>query len=155
MTEKELNEIIKFTKQEITVDVLENICEHIYQLKNEAADLEKRRKAANNEKETFQQGLKILMEKLEIDSYPSKSGTISKRDESKYRLLPDDESRNAFFKYLKDKEIFETMISINSRTLQSFVKQEVELLENEGKFGVLPDGIEETDVHTVFSLRKK
>lgn len=141
-------------KEEITVDLLEKVAHNCYEYKKIAADFKKLHSKMNAEKEKWQAVLGILMDKLEVDKYSSKSGSISRSEQPNYRLPQDDDSRNKFFNYLKEKGSYDTMITINSKTLQSFVKQEVELAEQDDNFGFLPDGIEETEYRTVFSLRK-
>lgn len=154
MEQQTIDEINKLSKEEITVDVLERVSKACYDYKKQASEFDKQKKEANIQKDVVQELLGNLMDKLEITSYKSKSGTISKNEQPNYRLPQDDDSRKKFFSYLKEKGVYDTMITINSRSLQSYIKQEVELMELDGKFDELPDGIEETEYRTVYSLRK-
>lgn len=149
-----LEELKSLEKDQITVDVLEKLAAKCYALREEKAEIKKASTKKEAELKDHQIAMGVLMDKLEIDSYRSKSGTISKREEANYRLPQDDSSRKAFFAYLKEREVFDTMITVNSKTLQSFVKQEVALKELDGEFDSLPPGIEETQYHTVYSMRK-
>lgn len=146
--------IKELPKEEITVDLLEQIAFNCYAYKKLAADLDKQKKEATAKKEEMQEIMGHLMEVLDVTSYKSKSGTITKTEQPNYRLPQDDDSRKKFFSYLKEKGLYDQLITVNSRSLQSFVKQEVELAEAEDNFGFLPDGIEETEYRTVYSLRK-
>ena len=154
MENSQIEKLRALPKEEITMVVLEEVTKACYDFKKEASEFDKLKKEANINKDVVQSLLGDLMDKLEITSYKSKSGTISKKEEPNYRLPQDDDSRKKFFSYLKEKGVYDTMITINSRSLQSYIKQEVELMENEDIFGELPDGIEETEYRTVYSLRK-
>lgn len=141
-------------KEEITVDIIEKVANNCYGYKKIATELDKQKKEMTANKEEMQDLMGHIMDLLEVTSYKSKSGTITKREEPNYRLPQDDDSRKKFFAYLKEKGLYDQLITVNSRSLQSFVKQEVELAEAENNFGFLPDGIEETEYRTVYSLRK-
>lgn len=150
----DLEEINKLTKEAITVDVLNNVAQYCYGWKQRASELDKVKKEANIEKDIHLEVFGNLLDKLEITSFKTNFGSVSKTEQPNYRLPQDDDSRKKFFSYLKEKGVYDTMITINSRSLQSYVKQEVELSELDGNFDVLPDGIEETEYRTVYSLRK-
>lgn len=149
-----ISSIKELPKEEITVALLEQVAFNCYAFKNLASNLDKKKKEATANKEEMQELMGHLMDLLEVTSYKSKSGTITKSEQPNYRLPQDDDSRKKFFSYLKEKGLYDQLITVNSRSLQSFVKQEVELAEAEDNFGFLPDGIEETEYRTVYSLRK-
>lgn len=149
------SKIKELTKEEITVELLEAIAENSFKLKALHAQVKKEQTVLNSLKEEQLGYLKHLMDVLDLgSSYRSKYGTVSVSEVPNYRLPQDDESRAKFFGYLKDKGVYDSMINVNSKTLQSFVKQEIDLAEDEGNFDFLPDGIEETEYRTKFSLRK-
>lgn len=64
------------------------------------------------------------------------------------------EAKEAFFDYLRGQGIFEDMVSVNSRTLQSWVRQEIEAKKEEGLRDFVPPGLEPPDIVETISLRK-
>jgi len=150
----DFSEIKTLTKEDVKVSLLEELAFNCYSYKNLASNLEKEKNKITAEKEKFQELMGYLMDLLEIKSYKSKSGTITKSDQPNYRLPQDDSSRNAFFAYLKERGVYDSMITVNANTLKSYIKAEVELAEAEGNIGFIPAGIEETEYRTVYSLRK-
>lgn len=65
------------------------------------------------------------LEALGRSSYDSPYGKISR--ETRYSVkLPQGEDKEKFFAYLKEKGVFEDMVHMNSRTLQTFYRAEME-----------------------------
>lgn len=60
------------------------------------------------------------------DSYKSNVGTMGWREEITYKLSHDEDIRNHFFEYLKDKGVYDSMRTIHSQTLNAFCKRERE-----------------------------
>lgn len=65
------------------------------------------------------------------DNYQSKFGLISIVRTSSVALPKTPEDRAEFFGYLKDKGLFDSMISVNSQTLNSWFRQEYEIAQEE------------------------
>lgn len=139
---------------EITVKELEEKIERAFELKKEWQEIKKKQTEKNQELVELQGEIGVILEGLEMTSYKSKAGLFMIQEQVNYRLPQDDESRSAFFNYLKEKGVYDQMIGINSQRLQSFVKAEVELAEREEDFDFLPDGIQKSEVYTKYSMRK-
>ena len=65
------------------------------------------------------------LESLGRSSYDSPYGKISREVRFSVKL-PQGEDKAKFFEYLKEKGVFEDMVHMNSRTLQTFYRAEME-----------------------------
>jgi len=141
-------------KDDITVSKLEQSIEEAFALKKAHAEMkaDTAKKHAEYEEKCFEIGQ--MLEALELDKYQAKVGSFTKKLEEGYVLPKDDESRAQFFEYLKEKEMYDSMITINANTLNSYVKGEVELAEANNDFNFVPPGVVRKDPWTKFTLRK-
>lgn len=139
----------------ISVQELEEKIKKAFELKQQHASLTKEAADVHHDMQKLQAEIGVELDKLDKKTYQSNYGIFSKRDEPYYRLPQDDESREKFFDYLKKRGVYSTMITVNARTLQSFIAQEVAMKEDEGDFDFLPSGIELGEYRTVYSMRKK
>jgi hypothetical protein len=142
------------TKEEITVEILEDAINNCFIRRTEHAAQKKYTTEIWNEVEELQTAIGVMFEKLEKQKHQTKYGTFSMKLEEGYRLPKDDDSRAAFFAYLRDRGVYDTMITVNARTLETFVKDEVEIKEQEGDFEFVPPGIERKDPQQKYSMRK-
>ena len=141
-------------KSEITVEQLEQAIEECFTLKKKHGDMKKETAKKWVEVEQKQKEIEVMLTALDKTSYKSKSGTFGFAIEEGYSLPKDDISREEFFKYLKEKEMYETMITVSAQSLNSFAKGEVELAENNGDFEFIPPGLVRREPRTKFNMRK-
>jgi len=71
------------------------------------------------------QVIEVLTE-LGKTSYVSDVGTFSFKVQESFRVPKTPEARKMFFDFLKEKGIYDDMISVNSMTLNSWAKAEIE-----------------------------
>lgn len=77
---------------------------------------------------------------------------LSKRVSVSQPSTPED--KEALFNYLREKGEFEGMVSVNSQTLTSWARREIEAKKEAGVFGWLPPGLKEPNEYDTLSLRK-
>jgi hypothetical protein len=100
----------------------------------------------------------IIMETLhalERDNFPGKAGTVFISHKTSFKLPQDPEKKAAYYAFLKEKGLFDSMISVNSMTHNSFCKAELEAAINDGKgldFAI--PGIEPATIVEQLSFRK-
>jgi hypothetical protein len=99
-----------------------------------------------------------MMEKLHElgkDSYKSEVGTISIIHRTSFKTPKTPEEKAAFFDYLRAKNMFDALVSVNSQTLNSFCKAELEtaIAEGRGLDFKIP-GIGEPTVQEIIGFRK-
>lgn len=103
----------------------------------------------------YEQVGKMLLD-LGQDSFRTPLGTVSLRKRTSFKVPKDEESKQVFFQKLKDMGVFESMITVNSNTLNSFLKAEYESAEAIGQDMVTYQfpGIDPPTVSVTASLRK-
>jgi len=82
-----------------------------------------------------------ILENEDRDSYRSDDVSFSYKIVEGYKVPKDSESRELFFQYLKDREVYENLVTVNSRSLNSFAQQESELQEQQGNYDFQIPGI--------------
>lgn len=89
------------------------------------------------------------------DSYKSEIGTISIIHRTSFKTPKTPEEKAAFFDYLRAKNMFDALVSVNSQTLNSFCKAELEtaIAEGRGLEFQIP-GIGEPTVQEIIGFRK-
>ena len=109
----------------------------------------------NEVEKLYEQAGQILLD-LGQDSFKTPLGTVSLRKRTSFKTPKDEASREAFFNKLKEMGVFDSMITVNSNTLNSFLKAEYESAEARGEDMVTYKfaGIEPPTVSVTASLRK-
>jgi hypothetical protein len=93
------------------------------------------------------------IEDLEKQHLPG-FGTVSVTTEFSYKTPKTNEDKQAFASYCEEKEMFWDVFSVNSRTLQSRLKTELEIRESEGNFDPTFPGIEPPESYKKVNFRK-
>ncbi len=140
----------------ITVEQVNKVVEDIRAKEAEYEEAKKISTALGHEVDRlYEQAGQILLD-LGQDSFKTPHGTVSLRKRTSFKVPKDEESRNAFFAKLKEMDVFESMITVNSNTLNSFLKAEYDNAEASGEDMVTYKfpGIEPPTVSVTASLRK-
>jgi hypothetical protein len=82
-------------------------------------------------------------------------GTISIKNTKSIASPASLEDKLQLFEYLRGQGIFEEMVSVNSRTLNSWANKEIEAKEQQGIFGWAPPGLKPAMDFQSLSVRKK
>ena len=96
-----------------------------------------------------------LLENEGMAKYQTKSGTFTWRYSSSFKTPKTPEEKDAFFGYLKDKGVFDQMISVNSKTMNSYLKEQEEIYEESGGLEFKVPGIQATTTRTCSKRRSK
>lgn len=136
----------------VTVEELENDVANIFELrmKKEQADAEA--KHLNGILIEEQNKVMAKLEALGLESYKAKAGTFAYSMREGFRVPKDLESKKAFFDFLKDKGVYEEMISVNSMTLNSWAKAEIEAALEKGDFDFKVPGLEKSSPTPSFRM---
>jgi len=137
---------------EITVSDLDNFCERI-DMQNtickKAAEVLKEEKALLESMKA--EGMAHL-EGLERENYKSDFCTIYMKNNFSVKLPAEPHNREKFFNWMKDKGIFESKISVHSRTLVTMYNEFFELAQD-------PDfsipGITDVKAYQTLNIRSK
>lgn len=137
----------------VTVKELNTLCVKYNELKKEAAEIGKKKAEVEKEASKIQHQIIEHLEENKMKNHSGEFGTISVTNRYSVKQ-PQGDEKDAFFKYLRDTDQFD-IVSVNSRTLTSFVKQEIEAKKSEGVYNWVPPGISEPETVKTLSLRKK
>jgi hypothetical protein len=82
-------------------------------------------------------------------------GMLIKSERLTVTLPKTPEDKDAFYKYLKDKNLFEDIVTVNSMTLNAFYKKEFDIAAKEGRaVGFKIPGISDPKIITTLNMRK-
>lgn len=137
----------------ISVQELENEIAKCFEMR-EAYERKKSEASELNDQFEIQKSKVVgMLEKLEKTSYKSDKGTFSYSMSEGFRVPKTPEQREKFFGYLKEKGIFDEMITVNSQTLNSWAKIEIERALEENNFDFQVPGLERSEPQVKVSMR--
>lgn len=139
---------------DVTVEDLDFRQEAIFMQRKDYEFKKKLATEANKQLVKMQMEHIAVLQELDKVKYQSASGTFSYRPEESFKVPSTPEDRKLFFDYLKEKGIFDAMITVNSRTLNAFAKEEGVIQEGQGNFDFEIPGLEKSPVVYKPTLRK-
>lgn len=126
----------------ITVEDLKNLCKDAFEKRKEIDDLKDVLSEKNSEFDEIEVRILDVLEALNLKSFKSEYGDVGTRLKESVKI-PQGEEKVKFFEYLKENGIFDSMVSVNSMTLNAWFKQERERAIAEQRMLVVP-GLEAT-----------
>ena len=145
---------------DVSVAELNQLCKKMYDLKAEHMDLKSRAAAVDGELKKLQQKVVNYLEHFNMTEYSGEFGKVSRV--RKFSVSARDMDKPKFFEYLKKQGHFEEIISVNARTLNSYVRGEIEEKTGKGIYEVTdeeiakykPEGLGEAKSHFTLSMKK-
>lgn len=134
---------------------LDELANEILSLKRKKEELSDMEKKVGVELETAKKRMVAALEAAGVDSAEVAGYSFSLRAKLSVRLPSSDEERTAFFDYLKNKGLFEQMISVNSNTLNSWYRGEAEAALEQGDIDFSVPGINNVSSYIELGMRKK
>lgn len=93
---------------------------------------------------------------LNRTNYNSPLGKFGFRKDWQYKLPQGEENRQAYFNYLREKGLFESMVTVNSNTHKAFCKAEQAAAAEQGNvLGFSIPGVEQPTLREIFYLERK
>lgn len=139
----------------ITVEEFEQLIKDIQAQRSEV-EAKKALLSAENEKlEALETKALEALKATGKDSYQGAVGTVYTLHRMSVSVPKDPEKRKLFFEYLQKKGVYDSLITINSQTLNAFYKSEFEAAKEAGlglEFQV--PGIEEPKIFESVGFRK-
>lgn len=136
---------------EITLAGLRQLCEQYRQKREEKKDLETKAKDIGKDIAKMEQEILEHLNENGMKNFSGDFGMIVRSTKTSFRQPDGEKNRERFFNYLKEQGIFDTMISVNSRTLTAWAKKEVEASDAEDW---VPPGLDKPEIYETISLRK-
>lgn len=126
-----------------TLQEFEKICAQAFEIRAGIDVLEDRVKDEKKRLEEFENKIAAILEAHEKQSYQSAQGTVYIHEVTSFKLPEGAENKKLFFEHLKKKGIFEDMVSVHSKTLNSYCKKEMEAAIEQGNVTYKVPGIED------------
>lgn len=140
----------------VTVQDLDNLVQAIFDQKQTIEQKELELKELNKVLMDLKAKSVTYLKELNRSSYQTPFGTISLKERWRVSLPKSEEDREAFFSWLKEKNLYEGMVTVNANSLNSLYMSEWEVAQSEGKgmdFSV--PGIKEPTLFEDLSIRKR
>jgi hypothetical protein len=135
--------------EQMTLIELEQMVERAFELKKEVTEQKRIAADLSNELDLLQMKIIEELESADLLAFKSKSGTFSYRYSESFKVPRTPEDKQKFFAYLTEKGVYDELITVNSQTLNSWVKQELE--EN---LDLQIPGLVKSEPYPVASMRR-
>lgn len=138
-----------------TIQEMEQIVQEIAELRSQEAQASLAKKGITEKLEAAELKMITILTEAGIPSFRGSSGLVSISHRTSVKTPKTLEDREKFFSYLKERGVYDSMISVNSQTLNSFYKSEIELAQQEGRDGFEVPGLNEVTIQETLSFRKE
>lgn len=148
------NTFIKNAHEYLPFSDVNNIASALLHTK---ANIERLKQELDQENEVYEKLSNDFMDRLElsgIESLKINGHTFYTNTKESVRTPKTDEDKKLFFDYLKEKGLFDQMISINSQTLNSLYKSMSEEALEKGIVDFRLPGIDEPTIYKQLRIRK-
>lgn len=138
----------------LTIAELEDLCSRIAEQRRVCDEISARHKEENKKLDLMENGILAALEQLGKDNYRSNVGTFSITHRTSVKV-PQGDDKMSFLDYLKERGIHDSMVTVNSQTLNGWYRQEFEQARSEGRlmeFSI--PGIGEPVINKLISFRK-
>lgn len=138
-----------------TIGFLNDLCEEYKRRSDWAKKLEGDFEEAKKRKEESKRKILAVLNSHSLEKYHHPElGTAYIKKRFTYKVPKDDASRHAFFSFLKEKGLFESMITVHSATLNSFAKTEMEIAADSGATDFKIPGLGDPNYYETLGVRK-
>lgn len=149
------NEVPADEIKEVTVKDLETISQLIKEQREKVDQVKEDLKHENHRLSGLESRLIGILEELGKTSYESAVGRFGISHRSSVRI-PNGDDRERFFSYLKDIGEFDSLITVNSQTLNGWYKQKLEAAQEAGTLmDFTVPGIDAPTIAQTLTFKKK
>lgn len=141
-------------KVPVSVADMDDIVSRIAALRSEKGAKKLALDEVNTELDALELKAMEMLKDSGIPNFRGKDGLITVSHRTSVRV-PQGEERLSFFNYLKERGIFDSMITVNSQTLNAFYKSEFELAQERGDDDFTIPGISGETIVESLSFRSK
>lgn len=140
---------------DIPMSEFEGLCKKAWEQKAKADALQEQADAESAELTLMKNKILSYMEKYDKTNHKvSGFGQFIVKEMFSVSMPKDPEKKEALFTYLKDKGQFEDLITINSATLNSYWKQELEEAKQEQRGDFAIPGLDDFKSYKQLTMRK-
>lgn len=139
--------------EDITVAALKELCQKVIAKREEYDVIDETLKAIGKEVDALEMELLNAMKTHQMDSF-KEGGKIFIMTKTPSITIPQGDDKEAFFSYLKEVGHFDGLITVNSRTLNSWYKKEDEAAKSRGEPYAMIPGLPLPTIREGLSVRK-
>lgn len=140
---------------EVTVSEIENLCQKYSEVREKIDATKQDLENFEAERRTFEAKILACLDGLGKTRWDFGSHTLSTVEKFSYKTPKTPHAKDELYAYLKARGVYDDLISVNSQTLNAFVKREMEIALEEGKTDFSIPGLEEPTLYKTLSLRGK
>jgi hypothetical protein len=141
--------------QSITLADFQTLCAQIWEEKGKLERIEAEAKNQSQIVESLKSKVIACMDEYDMDKFAvAGHGTLFKQNRFTVTVPKDGSEREAFFGHLRQRGIFDELITVNSQTLNSWYKREMEAALEQGNPDFTVPGIAEPKLVTTLGMRK-
>lgn len=122
------------TPQEpVTVEALDKLCQEMFDQREKIRSMDDALSVENKKLSAMQSKALAYLVELDREKYQSPTGTISVKDEWRFRLPETLEEKLQFFEHLKERGMFDQYATVNANSYNSYLNKEWEIAREEGR----------------------
>ena len=140
---------------EATLQEMDVLVGRVMDLREKKEEVNRELKELNEEQREVEQKILSFLNHAKMNSFAGTRATVSKKMHESVRIPASLEKKLEFFEFLKQRGVFNTLVSVNSMTLNSFCKAESEAAKDRGEFDFKIPGLDEPTLNESISVRKK
>lgn len=133
---------------------LSELANELLATKNELDIKKEELEVAQKHYDEASQQLMNALDALNVDSFKANGHSFFTATKESVRIPKDEESKAKFLAWLKQEGLFDSMISVNSQTLNSLYKAKAEEALKEGNLDFRIPGIDEAVTYKQLRIRK-
>jgi hypothetical protein len=137
----------------VTVADLDKLAEDIRAQNEKIEKMESELTVENKALQVLLTTASAHLKELDRENYKAPHGTIYSVKKWQYTLPKTQETKEAFYQWLRDRGIYEQFITVNHTSFSSLCEKERDALEKEGEFFNVP-GVEQPKLYETTRFRK-
>ncbi len=138
----------------VLVDDMRAQVARIKELRDLETEINNTKKALTAQLDEAEGKMMAMLEESQLKNFKSEIGTVSVTHRLSVTTPKLPEDRAAFFEFLKTRQLFDQMITVNSQTLNSFYKAEFEEAAKRGEDDFKIPGISGETITPILSFRR-
>ena len=140
--------------EKVTVEDLDALVAEVFNQRIKCDQMGDALSEENKKLQYLESKVTSYLKELGRKDYKTPLGSISVVQKWRVNNPKDPEARHKFYEFLREKGIFEELVSVNSNTLNAFYKKEMEIAREQGDFDFSVPGIEEPKLYETVTLRR-
>jgi len=136
------------------IEDLDALCMKIQEAREVVKDLGEQKKSAQSHVDRLEYELLEFLKETNRKNYSGPNGLFYINHRMSVKVPKEEEKRKEFFWYLREKGIYDNMITVNSATLNAFYKDEIDAARERGDVDFAMPGIGEPTVSEVIAFKK-